>query len=507
MRSAALATFVFASLVYAQSLSITTPLANQVVQRNSPGTGSIVVTGRAENLEGKTVEATVFGPKRIPWSRIATVSNGAWTGELRNVPVGGPYEIRVRASGSAPRSVKDILVGDLWILAGQSNMEGVGNLVDVQPPDPRVHSFDQMDQWGIAREPLHNLPAAKDSVHWPRGKTAPLSGADLEMYNANRKKGAGLGLPFAVEMVKRTGIPVGLVPCAHGGTSMAQWDPDLKSEGAKSLYGAMVRRFRAVGGKVAGVLWYQGESDASPQAAPIFQDKFEKFVAALRADFAQPELPFYYVQLGRHISNANVPYWNQVQEAQRVAETTIPNAGMIAAIDTELDDGIHVSTADHKRLGRRFALLATKTGKKGPRPVSAKFETGPGNGFVRVTFSDVNGRLISDGRIGGFTIHPPTGDPVPLIFRAKVDPENSSAVLLYLGAKLPENAVLRYGFGKDPYCNLRDEADLAVPVFGPMPIDSGTSSIKPVQSAKGKVLARLNGDEARAKLKEFHENP
>ena len=494
MRLAALGLSVFATVAFAQTLTIVTPVANQVLQRSNPGTGTLTITGKADGLEGKSVEAAVFGPKRVPWSRLGTVSNGAWNGELRNVPIGGPYEVRVRASG-ATTSVKDVLMGDLWILAGQSNMEGVGDLVDVQPPDPRVHSFDQADNWGVAQEPLHNLAAAKDAVHWAKGKTEPLSGADLEKYNANRKKGAGLGLPFAVEMVKRTGVPVGLVPCAHGGTSMAQWDPALRANAGKSLYGAMVRRFQAVGGKVAGVLWYQGESDANAQAAPVFQDKFEKFVAAVRADFALPEMPFYYVQLGRHINNTNVSYWNQVQEIQRVTEGTIPNSGMIAAIDTQLDDGIHVSTADQKRLGRRFALLATKTGKKGPRPVSAKFEAGPtpnSNGLVRITFSDVNGKLSSEGRISGFTIHPPTGDSVPLIFRIKIDPENPSAVLLYLGGKLPENAVVRYGYGKDPYCNLRDELDFGVPVFGPMPIDGGTTSIKPVQNAKGKILARVN---------------
>ena len=58
----------------------------------------------------------------------------------------------------------------------------------------------------------------------------------------------------------------------------------------------------------------------------------------------------------------------------------------------------------------------------------------------------------------------------PLIFRADVDPSDGSTVLLHTGGKLPDDAVLHYGFGKDPYCNLRDEADMAALVFGPLTI-------------------------------------
>ena len=153
-----------------------------------------------------------------------------------------------------------------------------------------------------------------------------------------------MGCRFAVEMVKRTGVPVGLIPCAHGGTSMAQWDPALKDKGGDSLYGAMIRRFEAIGSKATGVLWYQGEAEANPQASAVFARKFEDFVAAVRRDFAQPDLPFYYVQIGRHVSTASGREWNAVQEAQRVLGDKIPKSGVVGAIDFALDDQIHVST-------------------------------------------------------------------------------------------------------------------------------------------------------------------
>ena len=91
-----------------------------------------------------------------------------WTADLGGIPAGGPYRIELRIQGTnAVAQVDNILVGDLWVLAGQSNMEGMGELVDVQQPDPLVHSFDLADNWVVAEEPLHTLVSAADRVHWP----------------------------------------------------------------------------------------------------------------------------------------------------------------------------------------------------------------------------------------------------------------------------------------------------------------------------------------------------
>ena len=79
-------------------------------------------------------------------------------------------------------------------------------------------------------------------------------------------------------------------------------------------------------------------------------------------------------------------------------------------------------------------------------------------------------RLESQGRISGFSIHDAEGKPVAAIYKAVVDPAEASTVLLYVSGKLPPKAAIWYGYGKDPYCNLHDSADFAVPVFGPMAI-------------------------------------
>jgi sialate O-acetylesterase len=473
----------FSSAAFAQEIRITSgPADNQVFQRTAEQTADISFSGVAsgKKVNGKEVEARLIAADSttVPgfdWSSIAKIQKLKWSGAIRRVPVGGPYRLEVRLQGSdSTLSIANLLVGDLWVLAGQSNMEGHGDLVDVQQPSPLVHNFDMADRWLVAEEPLHTVASAVDPVHWPlNAERVPerLTGQPLENYITNRKKGAGLGLPFAVEMAARTNVPVGLIPCAHEGTTMDQWSPALKDREGESLYGSMYRRVQAAGGRVKGVLWYQGESDANPKAAPAFGPKFEAFVKAVRADFNQPDLPFYYVQIGRHIDKNNVPEWNAVQVAQLRAETEIPHSGMVAAVDLQMDDSIHVGTEDLKRLSRRLADLVCLDlfprikdfgqRKRGPRPMTATYQ----DGFVKVSFSGVNGRLLSEGPISGFSIHQPNGEWLPLIYKSHVDPAEASTVLLSVKGKLPDDATLWYGFGKDPYCNLRDAADLAVPVF------------------------------------------
>lgn len=462
---------------------------HQVFQRNADGRANIKLTGTAlakynnRYVEARIVKKDGSQMPGLDWTPFADrVKAGKWAGEVKGIPAGGPYKIEARVSGvpTTLQAIDDIAVGDLWVLAGQSNMEGVGNLVDVQQPIDAVHSFDMADNWGDAREPIHRLRSAADKVHWAKndkGEAERMTYEKEEELYATRKKGAGLTLPFAVELYRRSGVPIGLVPCAHGGTSMEQWDPAKKSEGGGSLYGATMRRIAAVGGNVKGILWYQGEAEANDQRVGPFPERFAALVAAFRADTNQPNLPFYYVQIGRHVSAAAAGPWNQVQEAQRLAESKLTNTGMVASIDLTLDDGIHVSTPDLKRLGRRLAMIVAHDQfgenkdnaavKRGPRPVSAKFA----NSTITLKFAEVNGSLTSDGRISGFSIRDDKGVEIPSIYKARFDAADPSAIVLdVVFNALPAGAKLYYGAGRDPYCNVRDTADMALPVFGPFPI-------------------------------------
>lgn len=468
--------FLAASLLPAQALRVERGAADyQVFQRGPANTADIRVEGGVSGAEGRAVEAravkagmTVTG---FEWKAAGKVAAGRWSAEMKGLPAGGPYRLEFRVAGAQEVTpVASVLVGDLWVLAGQSNMEGVGNLEDLPLPSAMVNSLDMTDTWVVAEEPLHRLADAADKVHWrknAKGEIAKLEGEQLRKWIAARRKGAGVGLPFALEMVRRTGVPVGLIPCAHGGTSMDQWSPDLKDKGGESLYGAMLRRIQLAGGRVRGVLWYQGESDANEKAAPLFEEKFRRFIGQLRQDTGLRDLPFYYVQIGRHVAFAPDAAWDLVQDAQVRVESQLPNVWMTSCVDCELDDAIHVGTDDYRLLGSRLANLAEGRLLRGPRPVAARVK----GQTIQVEFSEVNGKLKHAGRLNGFALRDAAGNEIRLIYRQRVSREAPNVVELLFQGKLPEDAVLYYGAGRNPYVNLRDEAEMPAPAFGPMKID------------------------------------
>lgn len=378
------------------------------------------------------------------------------SGETLELPVGGPYQV-----GEA----KHILVGDLWILAGQSNMEGVGDLIEVEMPHPLVHSFQSRESWAPAEEPLHWLGESPRSVHhalW--GMPMPETPAPRDL---SRTKGAGLGLAFAKARVDQTGIPIGLIPAAHGGTSMQQWEPSRKNQGGASLYGATLERVKAIGSDVAGILWYQGESDANPADAARYEARMTELVQSFRADLGQDDLPFYYVQLGGFIcepSTDGVFGWNSIRESQRIWQNAVPNTAMVSAIDLGLDDLIHIDTAGLRALGRRLAAVAN--GDLAPSLKSVTFE--PTHGWLRVSFENVQGRLQALGRPAGFSLRDAEGSERALIYKIVLD--GTDALLKLNDGIAPTDLHLWYGYGFAPYCNITDASGAAIPAFGPVSV-------------------------------------
>src|SRR5262249_50325105 len=129
---------------------------------------------------------------------------------------------------------------------------------------------------------------------------------------------------------------------------------------------------------------------------------FADFIAAVRKDFDQPDLPFYLVQLSRFIREGDPQYWNAVQDAQRRIPERVPNTAVAAGIDLELDDGIHVGTHGLKRLGRRLAHIAQHElfgHPGGTTPTFDKVAKGPGNTLL-VRFKGVNMASLDGGMMG-----------------------------------------------------------------------------------------------------------
>jgi sialate O-acetylesterase len=462
----------------------------QTLQRNADGQAVIHCEGQCAGsgevwaiVTDTSNEKTVVTKSHV----VGSAKDGKWKAEIGEIPAGGPYSLtlEIRRLGSASGEtirVEHILVGDLWILAGQSNMQGRGDMEDVEPPSPTVHMFESRYQWAIAEEPLHRLSESPNGVHYrifnpnvtreqiDKQRLAPRVPTD---------KGAGLGLPFAKELYRRTHVPIGLIPCAHGGTNMDQWDPARRDERGDSLYGSMYDRFQAIGGKVKGMLWYQGEAETSPELQPAYHAKLKRFIEAVRQDFNDPTLPFYLVQLSRGITEPTRKegIWNGVQEDQRRIAQELPHVVTVPAIDLDLDDIIHVGTPGLKRLGRRLALVADRElfdNKKidlGPQLKSVTLEK---PGTIRVTYEHVNGSLAPPVHIAGFTLSPGAE-----FYDCKIDPPQPNSVLCQFAGELPTGAMMWYGKGLRPYCNLTDTQDMAASVFGPIPVIDPTTQPNP----------------------------
>lgn len=451
----------------------------QVLQRLYKQGANVKIKGETLGAKGPIlVTVSQRGTPLKSWNqrRIGSASGKVFSIELSNIPAGGPYRLELQCADRKAR-ITSFYVGDVWLMAGQSNMEGAGNLCNGgAKPHPLIRAFSMRREWRAATDPLHILIESPDRCH---NEGTQISPEDGESYRANASKGAGVGLPFAREMLERSGVPQGLICTAHGGTSMEQWDPALKEKGGESQYGSMLLSMRATGQPVAGVLWYQGESDTSPRQTAEYTDRMQQLVAATRSDLRQPMLPWITVQIGRVIGpRDDFASWNSTQEQQRLLPEKIKNLETVVAVDLSLDDNIHLSAKAHLRLAERMAraadFLVYKNKKESPTPrlraviaggTSKAKDADPGLG-IDVIFDHVGKGLRSGSEPRGFTILDGQGRVWPCIFKTTL---HDDTVRLFLSAKIPDGAQLCYGRGVDPDCNITDSRGHALPVFGPVP--------------------------------------
>ena len=328
----------------------------QVVPRSAAGTGTVTARGPA-SLE------------------VVAADGQAWsaTGDglvSMQIPAGGPYRV-VATSGDARRVVSELYVGDVWVLAGQSNMQGCAPPAPVtgRPDRVQVRGFDGL--WRPAVEPLHRLYERRDHPLTRLFLALSPEGAATwdELHAADAVEpvgGQGPGGAFARSVVQATGVPVGLLPCALGGTSLDLWSPDWTSPSGTSLFDHLVDQVRCHG-PVRGVLWYQGEADALEGLAD-YGERFARFVAAVRAAVGVPDLPFLTVELADcavddfpALRDRDVDQlarsWEAVREAQRSA-AQLPGIEVVTATDLQCFDGVHLDAASTERLGRRLARAA-----------------------------------------------------------------------------------------------------------------------------------------------------
>jgi hypothetical protein len=153
---------------------------------------------------------------------------------------------------------------------------------------------------------------------------------------------------------------IGLIPCAKGDTTLDQWRPALSDQ---TLYGACVKRAGAAStmGALAGLLFFQGESDAvdpaqsrhQPTSAETYAEGFTSLIMQLRYDVGQPNLPIVFAQIGSNAAPGAYINWEVVQQQQ--AAVDLPCAAMITTADLPLRDAVHFTTESYSVIGQRFA--------------------------------------------------------------------------------------------------------------------------------------------------------
>ena len=438
-------------------------LKSMVMPRNAENVSSQNVSGNCRGEGDVFLMVAKAGAKKpvIAKRVCGKAAKGCFSAVLYGIPCGGPYTVTLECEKESV-TVYNVYVGEVWIMAGQSNMQGCGFITGKhENKNQSIRAYYTNNTWDMATEPVNDIRIALAPAHRALMQEPP-----ARVRKAVRGIGAGCGLPFAVERFRQTGVPQGLIACAHGGTRIGMWDPADLDKGYGSLYGAMIERVRLNGGRVSGMLWYQGCSDCSEAHAPEFAARTLDMFKAVRRDLKAPNMPIVQVQLARVVNEepSHSKYWSQIRDDQRVMPRKLKNLLTVPTIDLDLEDTIHLNEASHLVLGRRMAeAMQTILKEPGALPppieldaISYRHDRKNGAAFVDVSFKNVVGSLHSNGRPSGFTFDRENND----ITVSAVCNKNKVSIRC---AYMPRS--IGYGLGFSPYCNIVDDAGRAVPAF------------------------------------------
>lgn len=220
----------------------------------------------------------------------------------------------------------------IFIMAGQSNMAGRGN-VEAQDTitSPRILTINKENNIIKAKEPIH-------------------------FYEPNLK-GVDCGLSFAKTLTQELNenITILLIPTAVGGSSSRQWLGDSVHRNVKLLSNFKEKvAFAKTQGTIKGILWHQGESDANPKAIPLYKDNLTKLFSVFREEVGNSKLPILIGELGAY---SKTPIeWNAINEIIKQYITSDSNAYLISTNDlVHKGDFIHFDSQGQRLIGQRFA--------------------------------------------------------------------------------------------------------------------------------------------------------
>lgn len=385
------------------------------------------------------------------WGKEAVVkvdSIGRWRVQLPTPAAGGPFTIQV--NGSSKILLQDVMIGEVWLCAGQSNMEMPvrGNIN--QPINGSnqaiLHSANNQIRFFKATRSVSVTPEWDTKGVWVAANPGTTGDFSATAYF------------FARELQQILNIPIGIIQTAWGASTIESWMDSASLTGFTGnvipravpekdpnrtptiMFNSMLHPF--AGYTLRGFTWYQGE--ANRPNASSYQALMTKMIDSWRKHWGNDQLPFYFVQ----IAPFEPGEWNSafVREAQLKTMQSVPNTGMVVTMDIGERTVIH--PAEKETIGKRLALWALAKDYQvkgiafsGPVYKSAEFLA---NGRVQLSFDYAGMGLTSFGKpLAGFEIA--GADKVFYPAEALIDKDKAGRLLVW--SKLVEKPVsVRYAF-------------------------------------------------------------
>lgn len=239
------------------------------------------------------------------------------------------------------RSFNHISIGDVFIIAGQSNAVGYARGAYENSFDDRIHNFKLSDEWDIASHPLNNLSGYKGDIKRDSGE-----------YSQH--------ITMAKKIITHTGIPIAFIPCAVGGTEISRWNKRYNGD----LYYDMLRRVSASRTSPIGVIWCQGANDTfSEEKSQLYYQSLKELISDIREDIKNTNLKFFIYQINRCMcaSQDRDLFWDRVREAQRKVAYEDENVYVVSSFGAGLmEDKIHNSPSGCDLIGERMASVVLK---------------------------------------------------------------------------------------------------------------------------------------------------
>ena len=429
-----------------------------VLQRGKP----VPVWGRAAAGEEVRVE---FDGQSL---RTVADSGGRWRVQLESMPANAaPARLVVR--GHNVVTVSDILVGEVWLCSGQSNMNMA--VRDARDAEKEIAEANHP----LIRHFVVKSQVADDPVEMADGEWRACKPGNVGAFTA-------AGYFFGRELHRQLGVPVGVMKATLGGSPIEGW---LSAEALASdpAFSVVAERWKALKPRVekgnrnqpaglynglihplepfalAGFLWYQGEGNA--ERSGEYARLFTTMIAQWRRDFAQGDLPFVFAQLPkwRPKPNQMAHDWPGLRAAQTAVAASVPNTFMAVTLDAGDKDDLHPK--NKQEVGRRMALLALA--KVYGRPVESSgpvFKSAEAVGsVVKVHFDHADGLRIEGDAVQGFEIAGPDGKFQPaLVF------EDGSSLWVESG-RVARPAVVRHAWSALPETYVFNKAGLPAAPF------------------------------------------